>query len=184
MLSVAYPDVAAARAAIVAGIDKEYPDESADTRAKAVAALTAVYDKSVHIALGEPRVHGQGTELLMVSFGNGVPMCLRVARRLSEAGVSSRVLDLRWLAPLPLAQVVREATTSKHVLVVDETRHSGGVAEAIVAGLVDARVSTPVARVNSVDSFVPLGPAADHVLLSETQIWDAARELLARSSAG
>jgi 2-oxoisovalerate dehydrogenase E1 component len=90
------------------------------------------------------------------------------------------VLDLRWLAPLPLEDLIREATATRRVLVVDETRRSGGVAEAVLAGLVDARFDGAMARVTSADSFIPLGPAAAHVLLSESDIEQAALELVKR----
>ena len=53
------------------------------------------------------------------------------------------------------------------VLVVDETRRSGGVSESVVAALVDGGYTGRIGRVTSADSFIPLGPAADHVLLSE-----------------
>jgi 2-oxoisovalerate dehydrogenase E1 component len=48
----------------------------------------------------------------------------------------------------------------------------------VVAALVDAGVEAPVSRVNSADSFVPLGPAADVVLLQEDEILTAARQAL------
>ena len=35
----------------------------------------------------------------MISFGNGVLMSLRVARRLASAGIAAQVLDMSWLAP-------------------------------------------------------------------------------------
>jgi 2-oxoisovalerate dehydrogenase E1 component len=44
--------------------------------------------------------------------------------------------------------------------------------------LADAWVGVPVARVTSADSYVPLGPAADTVLLQEAEILDAALGLL------
>ena len=44
---------------------------------------------------------------------------------------------------------------------------SGGVSEAVVTALVDAGVEAPISRVTSADSFIPLGPAADAVLLQE-----------------
>jgi 2-oxoisovalerate dehydrogenase E1 component len=101
-------------------------------------------------------------------------MSLRVAARVP--GV--RVLDLRWLAPLPVEDLLREATTTGRVLVVDETRRSGGVSEGILATLIDHGHSGRLARVTSHDSYVPLGAAAQHVLLSEQTIETAARELL------
>jgi 2-oxoisovalerate dehydrogenase E1 component len=65
--------------------------------------------------------------------------------------------------------------------VVDETRRTGGVSEGIVASLVDAGFDGPVARVTSKDSFVPLGTAANLVLVSEDEIEAAVLELLQRS---
>ncbi len=64
------------------------------------------------------------------------------------------------------------------MLIADETRRSGGVSEGIVAELLDAGYTGTVARVTSSDSFIPLGGAADHVLLSEDEIEQAARKLL------
>ena len=64
------------------------------------------------------------------------------------------------------------------MLVVDETRRTGGVSEGIVATLVDAGFDGQLARVASKDSFVPLGDAATLVLLSEDEIEAAALELV------
>ncbi len=124
---------------------------------------------------GRSLTYGDGQDLTLVSFGNGVPMSLRAARRLGEEhGVAARVVDLRWLRPLPVADLLAEASATGRVLVVDETRRSGGVSEGILAALVDAEFDGVMRRVTSVDSFVPLGPAADQVLLSEDQIVEQA----------
>ena len=80
------------------------------------------------------------------------------------------MLDLRWLAPLPVEEVARHAAEVGRVVVVDETRRSGGVGEAVVAGLVEHGFTGPVRRVAADDSFVPLGDAADLVLVSEADI--------------
>jgi 2-oxoisovalerate dehydrogenase E1 component len=106
----------------------------------------------------------------MISFGNGVRMSLRVARRLASAGIAAQVLDLRWLAPLPVEDILEAARSTGRVLVVDETRHSGGVGEGVVTALVEGGFTGPIQRVASQDSFVPLGAAAEYVLLSEDEI--------------
>jgi 2-oxoisovalerate dehydrogenase E1 component len=123
---------------------------------------------------------GSGQDLTIITFGNGVPMSLRAAARMAEEGVGARVVDLRWLSPLPVADIIREAAATGRVLVVDETRRSGGVGEGVLAALVDAGYVGVARRVASVDSFVPLGPAARHVLVSEDAITQGARALLAR----
>ena len=80
------------------------------------------------------------------------------------------MLDLRWLAPLPVEDILREADATGRVLVVDETRRTGGVSEGVIAALVDAGFDGRLARVASKDSFVPLGDAARLVLVSEDEI--------------
>jgi 2-oxoisovalerate dehydrogenase E1 component len=135
-------------------------------------------DHDTHVPIGRARSYGSGSEALtMISFGNGVPMSLRVARRLASGGIAAQVLDLRWLAPLPVEDILAAALSTGKVLVVDETRHSGGVGEGVVTALVEAGFSGPIQRVASQDSFVPLGTAAEHVLLSEDEIEKAALTL-------
>ncbi|MGH8825020.1 MAG: thiamine pyrophosphate-dependent enzyme [Jiangellaceae bacterium] len=130
-----------------------------------------------HVPIGRGRTYGDGRDLTIVSFGNGLRMSLRVARRLERRGVSSRVLDLRWLAPLPVDDLLREAAATGRVLVADETRRSGGVSEGVLAALVDGGFTGSMARVASRDSFIPLGPAAAQVLMSEDEIEAAAVRL-------
>ncbi|HTI25354.1 MAG TPA: thiamine pyrophosphate-dependent enzyme [Kutzneria sp.] len=130
-----------------------------------------------HVPIGRARTYGDGTELTLVTFGNGVRMSLRVARRLAAEGVSARVLDLRWLAPLPTDDLLREAAATGRVLIVDETRRTGGVSETVVTALSDHGFTGIVRRVASEDSFIPLGDAARTVLLSEDTIHDAAISL-------
>jgi 2-oxoisovalerate dehydrogenase E1 component len=134
----------------------------------------------VHVPLGRARTHGDGADLTVVTWANGLYMTLRVAARLEAEGIGCRVVDLRWLAPLPLDDVLREAEATGRVLVVDETRRSGGVSEGVLAGLVDAGFDGPMARVTSADSYIPLGDAARHVLVSERDIENAARKLAQR----
>ena len=119
------------------------------------------------------------TELLIATYANGLRQSLRAARRLEEEhGLKARVLDLRWLAPLPLEAFEAHARDCAGVLVADECRATGaGVADALIAHLAERQYPGRVGSVRSADSFIPLGPAADLVLLSEDQIVDAALEL-------
>jgi 2-oxoisovalerate dehydrogenase E1 component len=135
----------------------------------------------VHVPIGRARtdVTGSGVDLTILTFGNGVRMSLRAAARLAAEGIGSRVVDLRWLAPLPVSDIVRESSATGRVLIVDETRRSGGVGEGVLAALADNGYVGAALRVASIDSFVPLGPAAAHVLVSEDSIIQGAQSLLA-----
>ena len=131
-----------------------------------------------HVPVGRAAVHGDGTDLTIVTFGNGLWLSLRAADRLAADGIGCRVVDLRWLAPLPAEDILREAEATGRVLVADETRRTGGVSEAVLAALADGGFRGQAARVTSQDSFVPLGDAAAAVLLSQADIETAARALL------
>jgi 2-oxoisovalerate dehydrogenase E1 component len=128
--------------------------------------------------LGRVRTYGEGRDVLLVTFGNGVRMGLRAAADLASGGIRCTVLDLQWLSPLPHEELLRTAAGFDRIVVVDETRRSGGVSESVVTALVDGGYSGRIRRVTSVDSFIPLGPAADHVLLSEADIADAVRRVM------
>jgi 2-oxoisovalerate dehydrogenase E1 component len=134
------------------------------------------------VALGEGRVyHGEANDLLIATYANGVPMALRAAQRLAEeTGARARVLDVRWLNPLPEAWLGEQAADCGRVLVVDEGRRTGGVGEALVTALVEhAPAGTLIRRVAGADTYIPLGPAARLVLPSEDDIVAESRTLLA-----
>ncbi|HEY8178440.1 MAG TPA: transketolase C-terminal domain-containing protein, partial [Candidatus Limnocylindria bacterium] len=116
-------------------------------------------------------------DLLIVSYANGLRLSLQAQRRLAqEHGVRARVLDLRWLNPLPTDALRHHAADAGAVLVVDECRRTGGgVADAIIADLVESG-ATPaggLASVRAVDSFVPLGPSTATVLVGLDQVLNA-----------
>ncbi len=143
-------------------------------------------DHGDHAPVGRARVYpcpstGSG-HISMITFGNGVPMSLRVAARLADQGIAAEVVDLRWLAPLPVDDILAAARRTGRVLVVDETRRTAGVGEGVVCALVEDGFGGPILRVASEDSFIPLGPAARHVLLSETDIEKSAITLAGMGS--
>ena len=131
-----------------------------------------------HVPIGSARTYGEGLDLTIVTCGNGVLMSLRVAKRLAHRGVGVRVVDLRWLAPLPVDDLIREVRATRAVLVADETRASGGWSEGVITQLVECGITTRIGRATSKDSFIPLGDAAKLVLLSEDEIEAAAYRLL------
>jgi 2-oxoisovalerate dehydrogenase E1 component len=128
------------------------------------------------IPLGEGRVyHPEASDLTIVSYANGLHLSLQAARRLADQGIAARVLDLRWLAPLNLDWVTQHARATGRLLVVDECRRSGGLGEAVVAGVAErAQGDVVVSLLSAADSFVPLGPAMYVVLPSVEGIVEAA----------
>lgn len=129
----------------------------------------------------EPRVyHADSTDLLIISYGNGVPMALRAARELQrQHRVGVRVLDLRWLLPLNEAAIRSHADECGKVLIVDEGRRSAGVGEGICTALIEGGLGgLPIRRVVGADTYTPLAGAANFVLPSDAEVLAAATSLL------
>lgn len=129
----------------------------------------------------EPAPDPTSPLLALVTWGNGVRMSRQVAAALADEGIATRVIDLRWVAPLAHGEVRAAIADCDAVLVVDEARATGGgIADAVVADLARHGWTKPLDSVASLDSFIPLGPAADLVLLDLATIAAAARRLARR----
>jgi 2-oxoisovalerate dehydrogenase E1 component len=131
--------------------------------------------------LGEGRVYNaEADDLVVFTFGNGVPMALRAARELeNKRGWRTRVVDLRWLAPLNDAFIVAQARGAKRILVLDEGRRSAGVGEGIITAIVEGGLgATPLQRVVGVDTYTPLAGAALLVLPNEAEVVAAAERMV------
>ena len=128
------------------------------------------------MTLGEGRVYGEGDDLVVFTYGNGVPMSLRAARRIGEQhGWQVRVVDLRWLVPLADDYIRAQAADAKRILVVDEGRRSAGVGEGVITALAEGGYGArPFARVVGADTYTPLAGAAFLVIPGEDDIVAAA----------
>ena len=133
------------------------------------------------VPLGEGRVYNPAAkDLLIVTFGNGVPMSLRVAKQLEkQTRKKARMLDLRWLKPLNDELIAKHAKEIGKVLVVDEGRQTGGLSEEIFTAIEEhAGRGIAKKRVTGKDSYIPLAAAANLVLMSEDEILAAAKSLV------
>ncbi|MEO6104737.1 MAG: thiamine pyrophosphate-dependent enzyme [Pseudoxanthomonas sp.] len=132
------------------------------------------------MTLGEGRIYHQGADdLVIFSYGNGVPMSLRAARTIeAKRRWKVRVVDLRWLVPLNESFIADQAKSAKRILIVDEGRHSAGVGEGIITAIAEAGYAgRPFQRVVGVDTYTPLAGAALLVLPGDEDIVAAADRL-------
>jgi len=134
-------------------------------------------DPSERIGMGEIGQTGDGTDVAIVTFGNGTYLSTQAQRRLAADGIDTRVIDIRWLSPLPERAILGAVAGCKSVLVVDETRRTGGVAEGVMT-LLGERSSIPHARLVAEDSFIATGPAYAATMPSADSIVQAAKDLL------
>jgi 2-oxoisovalerate dehydrogenase E1 component len=131
------------------------------------------------IRLGEVGVHGNGTDLAIVSYANGYYLSRQAEKILGEQhGIASRVIDLRWLAPLNEETLLDAVSGCLRILIVDECRRTGSQSEALMALFAEHASDVPCRRIAAEDSFIPLGRAATLTLPSRDSIVAAALELV------
>lgn len=145
-------------------------------------AWTAPYvapDAADTIALGDLGQYKNGTDLAIITYGNGYFLSRQAAPELEAAGMDLRIIDLRWLHPLNADGIAAAVADCKNILIVDESRRSGSLSEKLMTILTEAGRGDVVSRITAEDCFIPLGPAAELVLPSKASIVDAAKAAVA-----
>ncbi|MEM7280723.1 MAG: thiamine pyrophosphate-dependent enzyme [Pseudomonadota bacterium] len=127
------------------------------------------------LRLGEVGVHGDG-ELAIISYANGYYLSRQAQTNLLQQGINTKLIDLRWLAPLPVENLLDSLRGCDQVLIVDECRRTGSQSEAIMSLLYEQGLRS-LARVTAEDSFIATGPAYAAPLPSVEKIIDAAHRL-------
>ncbi len=134
------------------------------------------------IELGEFGVYSDGKDLTIVTYGNGNYYSRQAIKVLEEKHkIKSRIIDLRWIAPLNWERLADILSETKNVLFVEECRKTGSFSEQIIAGMVERLSPLPNIRVVAADDcFIPLGRASAAGLPKKEEIVTAALRLLNR----
>ena len=133
--------------------------------------------------IGRASVRRPGRDLSLISYANGVPMCMEAAESLAEQGVEAEVIDLRSLVPWDWQAVAHSVAKTHRALVVSEASRFGGVAAEVAATLSDLafdRLDAPIRRLCFPDVPVPSAPALESSLRPDAKrIAETAQSLVA-----
>lgn len=129
------------------------------------------------LPFGQVGVSGDSTTLAIVTYGNGVYLSHQARAKLEAAGIACKIIDVRWLSPLPEESLRAALEGAEHILIVDECRRSGNVSEALMTLLAG---HPALARLTAEDSFIATGPAYAATLPSVSQIVEAATALVSK----
>jgi 2-oxoisovalerate dehydrogenase E1 component beta subunit len=135
------------------------------------------------VPLGKARVHREGADITVISYGLMLYTALEVAEKLSaDHGVETDVVEPRTLYPLDKGTILDSARKTGKVLVISEANLTGSVSgeiAAIVAREAFEWLDGPVMRLGSPD--VPAAafarPMMEHFLPSAEEIEAAMLEL-------
>jgi len=131
--------------------------------------------------VGEIGVYSSGVDLCIISYGNGYYLSRQAEAILAESNIKTRVIDLRWLAPLNEKAIIEQARLCKNILIVDECRKTGSISEAITTLLSESSILSEdrkCARITAQDCFIPLGSASYEVLPSVDDIVIESKKLV------
>jgi 2-oxoisovalerate dehydrogenase E1 component subunit beta len=128
--------------------------------------------------IGQARVLRDGDDVTLVAYGAMVARTLDAAAVLSGGGVSTRVVDLRSLAPIDDELLARCARETGRMVVIHEAPRSLGLGAEIAARVMELafdHLQAPVGRVTGWDVPYPPASLEQHYLPSVERICDAAQ---------
>jgi len=123
-------------------------------------------------------VRGNGTDLAIVSYANGFYFSAQAEKILREThGIACRIIDIRWIAPLPERAIISATIDCKYILIVDECRSTGSQSESLMTLFAEKSNQSPT-RLAAKDSFIATGPAYGVTMPSRNDIVNAALVLV------
>lgn len=129
-------------------------------------------------------VTSKNEKLTIITYGNGTFYSRQAAKILKEQhGVDTKIINLRWLAPIDQNKLFTEIGIASHVLIVDECRKTGSLSEWICEAILESYKQPPQVKVVAADDcFIPLGKAAAAGLPSRDEIVHESLKLLKRNA--
>jgi 2-oxoisovalerate dehydrogenase E1 component beta subunit len=141
-----------------------------------------VPDGEHSVEFGQARVHREGTDLTVVTYGAMVYTAEEAADAVSEKdGTSVEIVDLRTVTPWDREGVLASVAKTSKVIVLHEDTHTSGFGAEIAATIAEEAfelLDGPVVRVTAPDTPVPFSPPLEKAFLPQVADVVAAIEKL------
>jgi 2-oxoisovalerate dehydrogenase E1 component beta subunit len=141
-------------------------------------------DMDFTVPIGKARVHREGSDVSVITYGAMVHRALEVAEILDEEdGLSIEVLDLRTIQPLDQGAILESVgKTSRAFLLQEDTRMLGIMSEvaAVLANEGFELLDAPVMRMTAPHVPPPFSPPLEDAFIPQTDaVVDSIRALVA-----
>jgi 2-oxoisovalerate dehydrogenase E1 component beta subunit len=135
------------------------------------------------VPLGKARIHRQGTDLTVVTYGAMVHTAEDAAKELVNDGVEVEIVDLRTLLPLDEHAILTSVAKTGYAIVLHEAPRTGGFGAEIAATIAEKAfeyLEAPIVRVTAPDTPVPYSPPLeDFYVPGKDDVIEVAKKLLA-----
>jgi 2-oxoisovalerate dehydrogenase E1 component beta subunit len=132
-----------------------------------------VPEERYSIPFGEARIHREGDDVTVVTWGAMVYTAEEAAKKLEEEdGLSVEIVDLRTLIPWDKAAVLKSVEKTSKALVLHEDTRTGGFGAEIVATIAEEafeHLDAPVKRITAPDTPVPFSPPLEKAFIPQVE---------------
>ena len=109
------------------------------------------------LEVGKSEVLRHGSKAAIIALGNMCELALEAAATLEQSGVSTAVINARWIKPLDTSMIEFFARGCEVVCTMEDHVLHNGFGSAVVEHLSDQNIKTPVVRIGWPDQFVEHG---------------------------
>lgn len=113
------------------------------------------------VEIGVPEIIAKGRDIAIVSCGHIFGEAYALYKKLTDAGASVSLINLRFLKPLNTERLLSELTGKALVITVEEGVLNGGAGEMIQSVMIDGGVCQKVMRFGLPDKFIEHGSVAE-----------------------
>jgi pyruvate/2-oxoglutarate/acetoin dehydrogenase E1 component len=129
-----------------------------------------VPDERYTVPFGEARIHRDGDDVTVVTWGAMVYTAEEAAKQMDGEGISVEIIDLRTLVPWDKEAVLRSLEKTSKVLVLHEDTRTGGFGAEIAATITEEafeNLDAPVKRIAAPDAPVPFSPPLEKAYIPQ-----------------
>src|SRR5881396_2226766 len=129
-----------------------------------------VPDERYTTPIGKARVHREGDEVTVVTWGAMVYTASEAAEQVD--GASVEIIDLRSVLPWDKEAVLESVRKTSKVLVLHEDTHTGGFGGEIAATIAEEAfedLDAPVKRLTAPDTPVPFSPQLEKAFIPQVE---------------
>jgi 1-deoxy-D-xylulose-5-phosphate synthase len=139
------------------------------------------------LPMGKGEVLQEGTDVAIIAIGVPVWHAVTVAKRLEQEGISTAVVNARFVKPLDQDLIVEVAKKVRYVVTVEEGCKMGGFGSAVLEALSDGGVTDVRTKVLGLpDWYIEQGPQdflRERYGLTAEGIYQSVKELIGQAQA-